>query len=384
MGPGAGGAVMNPILVKGKIVLCENNPNIGGSYDAVLAAGGAGVVIAGGGESGDTNLLESSRAALERGTNVIPLLRVTNQGRETLMEYLRLTTRPLAKILPTQTALGVVPAPVVADFSSRGPLRYPAGHAQWLKPDVAAPGVEILAAGIGGNEFAFMSGTSMACPHVSGVAALLKSVHPSWSPAAIRSALMTTATTLNNLNKPITAQETGVEASPLDFGAGFIQPQQAMRPGLVYDMNVHDYLTFMCALRYPNNETRQIDRDAPPCPTSGTLPRVEDANFPSFFAVFGDVSLNSSAVTFRRTLTNVETGKATATYIAHVVSPQGYSVIVEPTTLVFTKYMEKREFTLTVVPVYNHVVDRQFATLQWSDGKHVVQSPIVIDSNIVA
>jgi hypothetical protein len=376
---------MNPNLVKGKIVLCENNPNIGGSYDAVLAAGGAGVIIAGGGDSGDTNLLDSGRAALERGTYAIPLLRVTSRGRETLMEYLRSTRRPLAKILPTRTVLGVAPAPVVADFSSRGPLRYAAGHAQWLKPDIAAPGVEILAAGVGGNEFAFMSGTSMACPHVSGVAALLKSVHPSWSPAAIRSALMTTATMLNNLNETITAQETGAAASPLDFGAGFIQPEKAMRPGLVYDMGVHDYLTFMCTLGYPNNETRQIDRDAPPCPTGrGLPPRVEDANFPSFFAVFGDVSLNSSAVTFRRILTNVETGCATATYVAHVVSPQGYSIIVEPTTLVFTKFMEKREFTLTVVPVYNHVVDRQFATLRWSDGKHVVQSPIVIDSNVVA
>ena len=377
---------MNPNLVKGKIVLCENNPDIGGSYDTVLAAGGAGVIIAGGGESGDTNLLDSGRAALEKGTNTIPLLRVTSRGRETLMEYLRSTRRPLAKILPTRTVLGVAPAPVVADFSSRGPLRYAAGHAQWLKPDIAAPGVEILAAGVGNNEFAFMSGTSMACPHVSGVAALLKSVHPSWSPAAIRSALMTTATMLNNLNETITAQETGSAASPLDFGAGFIRPEQAMRPGLVYDMGVHDYLTFMCALGYPNNETRQIDRDAPPCPTGGghLPPRVEDANFPSFFAVFGDVSLNSSAVTFRRILTNVETGCTTATYIADVVSPQGYSVIVEPTTLIFTKFMEKCEFTLTVVPVYNHVADRQFATLRWSDGKHVVQSPIVIDSNVVA
>lgn len=376
---------MNPNLVKGKIVLCENNPDIGGSYNAVFAAGGAGVIIAGGGESGDTNLLDSGRAALERGSNAVPLLRVTSEGRETLMEYLRSTRCPLAKILATRTVLGVAPAPVVADFSSRGPLRYAAGHAQWLKPDLAAPGVEILAAGIGTNEFAFMSGTSMACPHVSGVAALLKSVHPSWSPAAIRSALMTTATMLNNLNETITAQETGAAASPLDFGAGFIRPEQAMRPGLVYDMDVHDYLMFMCALGYPNNETRQIDRDAPPCPSGGSLPpRVEDANFPSFFAVFGDVSLNSSAVTFRRILTNVETGSTTATYVAHVVSPQGYSVIVEPTTLVFTKFMEKHEFTLTVVPVYNHVVDRQFATLRWSDGKHVVQSPIVIDSNVMA
>lgn len=58
------------------------------------------------------------------------------------------------------------------------------------QPDVAAPGVSILAAK--GNTYVFMSGTSMACPHVSAVVALLKSAHPDWSPAMIKSAIITT------------------------------------------------------------------------------------------------------------------------------------------------------------------------------------------------
>jgi subtilisin family serine protease len=74
----------------------------------------------------------------------------------------------------------------------------------WMQPDVTAPGINILASytlrtSITGfkddtqfSEFTLMSGTSMSCPHVSGVAAYVKSFHPDWTPAAIRSAIMTT------------------------------------------------------------------------------------------------------------------------------------------------------------------------------------------------
>lgn len=71
-----------------------------------------------------------------------------------------------------------------------------------LQPDIAAPGVNILAAWIGNDTeeapegkqpspFNVISGTSMSCPHVSGIAATVKSQYPTWSPSAIRSAIMT-------------------------------------------------------------------------------------------------------------------------------------------------------------------------------------------------
>lgn len=75
-----------------------------------------------------------------------------------------------------------------ATFSSRGPVQWTAS----LKPDVMAPGQDITSTLPGGG-YAPMSGTSMATPHVAGACALLKALHPDWTPQQIKSALMTTA-----------------------------------------------------------------------------------------------------------------------------------------------------------------------------------------------
>jgi minor extracellular serine protease Vpr len=86
------------------------------------------------------------------------------------------------------TARGGVPA----SFSSGGPT--PFGHE--LKPDVAAPGSQVLSSTLreyAGSQFAVFDGTSMATPHVAGAAALLRELHPLWSPAQVKSALMSTA-----------------------------------------------------------------------------------------------------------------------------------------------------------------------------------------------
>ncbi|MBS7455943.1 S8 family serine peptidase [Coralloluteibacterium stylophorae] len=113
----------------------------------------------------------------------------------------------------------------VATFSSRGPSAYAA-----LKPDVAAPGVDVLAALAGGADaLGLSSGTSMASPHAAGALTLLRALHPEWTPAEAKSALMLTAT------PAMTDAVDGAPATPLMRGAGRIQVGPAMAPGLVMD-----------------------------------------------------------------------------------------------------------------------------------------------------
>ena len=79
---------------------------------------------------------------------------------------------------------------ILASSSSRGPYGFGGGI---LKPDITAPGTNILSAAKTGSGLALLTGTSMSSPHVAGPAALLIAVHPNWSPAQVESALMGTA-----------------------------------------------------------------------------------------------------------------------------------------------------------------------------------------------
>ncbi len=120
----------------------------------------------------------------------------------------------------------------MADFSSRGPN----GTIDILKPDVTAPGVDIWAAvnspvpGVGVPEFDFYSGTSMSSPHTAGAAALLTAMHPDWTPAEIKSALMMTA-----VNPGILKEDSTTDGDVFDYGSGLIQVNLAGKAGLVLD-----------------------------------------------------------------------------------------------------------------------------------------------------
>lgn len=124
-------------------------------------------------------------------------------------------------------------ADMMAAFSSRGPL------GDWIKPDVTAPGVQVLAGmtpqptgtvnGPPGNLYQAIAGTSMSSPHSAGVSALVKAAHPSWTPAMIKSALMTSSV------QTVIKEDGTTPATPFDRGAGSIRANRAVNPTLVFD-----------------------------------------------------------------------------------------------------------------------------------------------------
>lgn len=188
---------------------------------------------------------------------------ITPSETEGVITYASTTNNPTASIDFQETILGKEPrvAPALSESSSRGPGR---SYRQILKPDIMAPGVLILAAynpynsvaTIGnnifiGSDYTLLSGTSMACPHISGIAALLKAANPKWSPAAIQSAMMTTANPLDNTKQPI--KDMGFDyraATPLDMGSGQVDLNRALDPGLVYDATVQDYVNLVCSMNF--------------------------------------------------------------------------------------------------------------------------------------
>ena len=138
---------------------------------------------------------------------------------------------------------------IMAGFSSRGPYRT---EGDWIKPDITAPGVRILAAntpdqadGSPGDLFGYLQGTSMSSPHIAGLAALVREAHPDWSPAQVKSALMTTA------RQDVVKEDGATPADPFDFGAGHVDPNKAIDPGLTYDAGLIDYLAASCGTVTP-------------------------------------------------------------------------------------------------------------------------------------
>ncbi|KAL2583036.1 hypothetical protein AAZV13_14G044400 [Glycine max] len=282
----------------------------------------------------------------------------------------------LAYLSAAETYIGVKPAPIIAGFSSRGPSSV---QPLILKPDITAPGVNVIAAftqGAGPSNlpsdrrrslFNVQQGTSMSCPHVAGIAGLLKTYHPTWSPAAIKSAIMTTATTLDNTNQPIRNAFHKV-ATPFEYGAGHIQPNLAIDPGLVYDLRTTDYLNFLCASGYNQALLNLFAKLKFPytCPKSY---RIEDFNYPSITVRHP----GSKTISVTRTVTNVG---PPSTYVVNTHGPKGIKVLVQPSSLTFKRTGEKKKFQVILQPIGAR--RGLFGNLSWTDGKHRVTSPITI------
>ncbi|KAF5778848.1 putative cucumisin [Helianthus annuus] len=368
-----------PDKVKGKIVLCDRGVNARVQKGSVVKeAGGVGMVLTNTAANGEELVADA---------HMLPATTVGQKEGDEIRKYVISDSAPTAGILFQGTKLGIQPSPVVASFSSRGPNTI---TPEILKPDIIAPGVNILAGWSGAVgptglpddtrrvEFNIISGTSMSCPHVSGLAALLKAARPEWSPAAIRSALMTTAYTAYKNGKIIEDLATGKPSTPFDHGAGHVDPVSAVNPGLVYDLTADDYFDFLCALNYTPAQIQVVTKRNTTCDTTKSY-SIGNLNYPSFAVVVSSDSTGktgSTVVKHTRTLTNV--GPASTYKVTTFSDSKGVQMSVVPNTLTFSKVNEKQSYTVTFTVGDMAAGSNAFGRIEWSDGKYVVGSPVAV------
>ncbi len=249
----------------------------------------------------------------------------------------------------------------MASFSARGPGPVP----DILKPDVTAPGVNVLA-GLSPDainrapdeSFGYLSGTSMSTPHVAGVAALIMQDNPDWSPAAIRSALMTTA------RQSVTQANGTTDANPFDFGAGHIVPNAAIDPGLIYDAGADDYDAFACGLNLESVGSARCDE----LTASGFSFDASQLNQPAI-----TVGRLASEETVTRRVTNVS--DEPATFAATVEPPLEMTATVSPTSLTLAPG-ETGSFDMTIRYISGPLDLWRFGAITWTSQDHSVRSVI--------
>ncbi|XP_065870706.1 subtilisin-like protease SBT1.3 [Euphorbia lathyris] len=365
---------LNPHVVAGKIVICDRgiSPRVQKGQVA-KNAGAVGMILSNTAVNGEELVADC---------HLIPAVAVGEKEGKLIKQYALSGRNATATISFLGTKLGIRPSPVVAAFSSRGPNFL---SLEILKPDFVAPGVNILAAWTGETapsslptdrrrvKFNILSGTSMSCPHVSGIAALLKARHPEWTPAAVKSALMTTAYVHDNNKNPIQDASTDTPSNSYDYGAGHINPLKALDPGLVYDIEAQDYFEFLCTQRLSPMQLKVFGKFANRnC--HKRLANPGDLNYPAISAVFPD-DLAVSVLTLHRTVTNV--GPAVSKYHVVVSRFKGVIVKVEPRTLNFTAKNQKLSYKITFTTKFRQTMP-EFGGLAWKDGVHKVRSPITI------
>ena len=349
---------LDPAKVSGKIVVCDRGVNARNEKSLVVRdAGGVGVV-----------LVNTGPNSLNADLHYVPTIHLDNVAGAEVKAY--------AAALDATAAFdkGVIvtgaPAPKVASFSSRGPAL--AGSGDLLKPDIMAPGVDVLAAvspqeGKGRN-WDLLSGTSMAAPHIAGLAALVIGKHPKWSPMAVKSALMTSATTRDNQGQPIPL-DTGGVATAREYGAGQVVPAQSFLPGLVYDSGPKDWVRFLCG-------TGELPATGADCTKAGGPIDPSDLNGPSIA-----IGALAGVQTITRTVTSVATKKQS--YVVSVQEPAGVDITVSPTRFTIEPG-KKKTFTVTIRRVSAAFDEYAYGAVTWSDGKHAVRSPLAVRPVAVA
>ena len=327
---------LDPAKVSGKIVLCDRGviARTDKSFE-VRQAGGIGMV-----------LVNTAPIGVNADLHYVPSVHLESNHRPAVKAY---AATPGATATIAKGAITTVPAPFMAGFSSDGPLL--AGDGDVLKPDVTAPGVDVLAAvappGNRGRLFDLYSGTSMSSPHVAGLGAMLTDLHPDWSPMMQKSALMTTAYSVANANQ-------------FNFGAGHVDASKAGDPGLVYDSSFLDWFGFLCG-------TGQLAN-----PSCATL-KIDPSDLNQASIAIGQLA---GKQTVTRTVTNV--GNATETYAASF-SLAGVTAVANPASFTIAPGASQT-FTVTFTRTTATLNAYALGYMTLTSANHVVRSPIAVKS----
>ena len=222
-------SVLAPGAATGKIVACQRGVNARVDKGYNVSLGGAAGMI----------LYNAINQDVETDNHWLPAIHV-NGPSTALLAFINGhsgVTATFAQGTPNATQ-----GDVMAAFSSRGPSAF------FLKPDITAPGIQVLAGmtpepdptvtanGPAGNLFQAIAGTSMSAPHVAGSAVLVKATHPTWTPAEIKSALMTSAA------QDVVKEDGVTPATPFDAGAGGLRVNRGVNPTLVFNETFANYV----------------------------------------------------------------------------------------------------------------------------------------------
>ncbi|MDY0907965.1 S8 family serine peptidase [Microbacterium sp. CFBP9034] len=330
---------LDPAKVAGKIVVCDRGTNARvEKSQAVAEAGGTGMI-----------LVNVNPGSLDNDFHSVPTVHLNAQHRAALLDYVRNTAGATATLVGANVTGVETPTPVVAGFSSRGPML--ADGSDVIKPDVSAPGVAILAATHNGPQeaptFGFKSGTSMSSPHVAGLGALYLGERPLASPSEVKSALMTTAyDTVND--------DGSTSTDPFAQGAGHVDPTKFFDAGLLYLNGPAEWAGYLQGLKLADFGVEPTD--------------ASDLNLASI----GIGSL-AGPQTVTRSVTSTKAGTFTAS-----AQVEGVDVVVEPRTLTFDKAGQTKTFSVTFTKAAAAVETWATGSLTWTSGATAVRSPIAV------